>query len=336
MKIAIQSKFGYGLTAGPKAVTDTTAILNKDNWQLFYINKVRCDYPKIPSIIGAILDFFRMLIQLSTINRNSDILIQWPLYSNTIAVKVVISILKLRGIEFSLLIHDIQNLRLGQCERDVVFDNYLNGASNIIVHSDNMENYINSLGVNKPMTILTTFDYLTSDAIPERKLSSTIVYAGNLEKSSFLRDIEFSFFKNVKMNCYGIGGVSLPEGINYKGCFQPDNVSFLDGSWGLVWDGDSSYTCSGLYGNYLKYNSPHKMSLYIVAGLPLIVWTESALADYVVKNKIGFAVNSLYEIPDVLSTISKELYDEYLTNINIESNKLRKGLHLLNSIKRVN
>lgn len=42
-------------------------------------------------------------------------------------------------------------------------------------------------------------------------------------------------------------------------------------SFGLVWDGNSMDTCTGNYGSYLRINDPHKVSLYLSSGLPIIV-----------------------------------------------------------------
>ena len=56
------------------------------------------------------------------------------------------------------------------------------------------------------------------------------------------------------------------------GSFLPDELpSALEGSFGLVWDGDSSKTCSGVFGEYLRYNNSHKASLYLASGFPIIV-----------------------------------------------------------------
>ena len=57
----------------------------------------------------------------------------------------------------------------------------------------------------------------------------------------------------------------IKEGPNctYKGKFSPENISFIEGNWGLVWDGDQLETCHGKLGEYLRINSSHKISLYI-------------------------------------------------------------------------
>ena len=106
----------------------------------------------------------------------------------------------------------------------------------------------------------------------------------------------------------------------------------LEGSWGLVWDGNSAKTCSGVYGEYLRYNSPHKMSMYLASGLPLIVWNESALASYVDEKGIGIAINSIDQIPDAIKNVSVEQYSGFIHNVQKVGYELRKGLHLKNAI----
>jgi len=101
----------------------------------------------------------------------------------------------------------------------------------------------------------------------------------------------------------------------YKGVFKPDMIGHLEGSWGLVWDGDSTETCSGTWGSYLKIIAPHKFSLYVLAGLPLIVWKDSAMAKLVEMKNLGITVTSLSEISARISAVSDNDYKEYCANI---------------------
>ena len=64
--------------------------------------------------------------------------------------------------------------------------------------------------------------------------------------------------------------VELLENETYFGSFLPDELpAALEGGFGLVWDGDSAETCSGVFGEYLRYNNSHKASLYLASGFPL-------------------------------------------------------------------
>ena len=130
------------------------------------------------------------------------------------------------------------------------------------------------------------------------------------------------------VNCYGAECPHLPAGLTYKCKFHPDNVSVLEGSWGLVWDGDSVDGCTGAMGEYLRYNASHKLSLYIVAELPVIVWKESAVAKYVEERGIGICVGSLREIRGRIDGMSDEEYGQMIVNIRKEAAELKRGAHL--------
>ena len=85
--------------------------------------------------------------------------------------------------------------------------------------------------------------------------------------------------------------------VEYKGAFLPNEIpSKLEGSFGLVWDGDSTDGCNGASGDYIRYNNPHKLSLYISSCLPVIVWSQAAIADFVRQHNIGFCVDKLIDI----------------------------------------
>lgn len=79
--------------------------------------------------------------------------------------------------------------------------------------------------------------------------------------------------------------------------------------------GTDIYSCNGAYGNYLKYNNPHKVSLYIISNLPIIAWSKSAMAEFIQKNNIGILVNDLKEIPEKLKELSNEDYKKILENV---------------------
>ena len=120
--------------------------------------------------------------------------------------------------------------------------------------------------------------------------------------------------------------VDCPDRIRYHGTVAPERLpERLEGGFGLVWDGNSVDSCSGGMGEYLKVNSPHKLSLYLASGLPVIVWGESAAADFVQANDVGFAVRSLREIGERLAALSDADYFRFKRNACSVSEKLRTG-----------
>ena len=98
-----------------------------------------------------------------------------------------------------------------------------------------------------------------------------------------------------------------------------------EGGWGLVWDGTSIDTCEGDLGQYLRLIASHKLSLHLVMGIPVIVWKESAEADFVVREGLGIAVASLKELPERIAAISDEAYSQMLDRCREQGEILRRG-----------
>ena len=109
---------------------------------------------------------------------------------------------------------------------------------------------------------------------------------------------------------------------------MPDELpGALEGSWGLVWDSQSVDSCIGPTGNYLRYNNPHKASLYLSSGLPLIVWADSALAAFVRDNRVGICIDSLKELRRLIDRISSKEYAEMVANSSRLAENLRSGYY---------
>ena len=103
----------------------------------------------------------------------------------------------------------------------------------------------------------------------------------------------------------------------------------------MIWEGESIETCTGQYGQYIRFNNPHKFSLYLSLGLPVIVWKEAAIASFVTENKIGFTIGSFDELEKMGETVSDKDYGEYLSNIHQISDKVRKGFFLGKAINQL-
>ena len=161
-----------------------------------------------------------------------------------------------------------------------------------------MKKYLTDKGINGDrIRILQCFDYLTKDEIKEeRKNSNIVVSVATVGRSPFLGKISYADL-GIHINLYGKRGEDydtiLGKDITHKGTFRSDNVSALEGSWGLVWDGDSVDTCNTAMGEYLRYNSPHKISLFIAAHIPIIIWDQAAKAEYVKEKGLGICVSLL-------------------------------------------
>ena len=194
---------------------------------------------------------------------------------------------------------------------------FLKASSYLIAPNKYMRKFLEDKNVTVQMGELEIFDYLISEEIEnkilKKKVSSknSIVIAGNLskEKSAYI----YLLPMNLNFELYGVNYIedkdSQSENINYNGSYMADKLpAVLNGRFGLVWDGSSIETCEGGYGKYLMYNNPHKVSLYLVSEIPVIIWEKAALASFIVENKIGFTINSLNDINEKLKGLSDEEY----------------------------
>ena len=119
----------------------------------------------------------------------------------------------------------------------------------------------------------------------------------------------------------------------YKGSYEPEVLpSKLYGKLGLVWDGRCDESDEEItYKRYTKYNNPHKLSCYMAAGLPVIVWRKAAVAKFVEENNIGYLISNIYEI----NNIDYDTYDEKVKNVNIIKNRVKEGYYTKKVIDKI-
>ena len=67
----------------------------------------------------------------------------------------------------------------------------------------------------------------------------------------------------------------------------------------------------------------------------MIVWKEAAIAKFVTDNKIGFTISSFDELEKIGERVTESQYNEYLSNINQLSHKVRKGFFLGTAINQL-
>lgn len=205
-----------------------------------------------------------------------------------------------------------------------------NKANDIIVHSKQMGSLLVQAGIKQEkIHILGCFDYLTKSKNKEKRVkSTTIAFCGNLDKSKQLLNKISKLKGGIHFNLYGGQNIEFKGCTTYKGAFLPDNIQHIEGSWGVVWDGDSLDGCKGLLGKYLRINAPHKFSLYLAAELPLIVWDKSALSDIVKEKHIGICIDSLDNLQTIINNISDEEYSHIKSNVQVFSNDIKNGKNL--------
>ena len=141
---------------------------------------------------------------------------------------------------------------------------------------------------------------------------------------------------NQKWIIYKNSKGNYKTGVEYNGQYSPNELpQHLTQNFGLVWDGSSSETCNGKFGNYMKYNNPHKVSLYLSSGIPVVIWRHAALAKFIVNNHLGIAVDSLQEMDERVAAMSESEYNTYKTNAIKISGELRSGEFIKKAVIKI-
>lgn len=327
--------------AGSKAKEDVIRFAEESGYEPLY---VRCYLTKSTNVIQRTLRYFipfwGWLKVYLKVKKGSVVLLQKPFHHKQFFRKKCLSLLKTKkGCKIISLLHDVDLLRgsnwlNGYIENEFKFT--MSNSDYEIVHNQFMKDALKKMGYSEEqMVSLEIFDYY----IPKKpspktitELTADVAIAGNFDpkKSSYiylLKNLKNTF----KINLYGpdYRETEKTDFIKYNGSFPADEVpNVLDAKFGLVWDGDGIDCCSNQSGNYLRYNNPHKTSLYLVSRLPVIVWKQAAMARFVEQENVGITVESLEEIRDKINSISAEDYNVMCSNVEKIAGRLEKGYYL--------
>ncbi|MCW3120453.1 MAG: hypothetical protein JWM28_4535 [Chitinophagaceae bacterium] len=274
--------------------------------------------------------FFYLLKIFFTIPRGASLVFLFPVFAKM--SRLLLRILRLKGDRrLVCFIADIDGIKDGdeQLLKKEIAE--LKRYRYFIVHNDAMRQWLQAQVPVTAIVSIEFFDFLANPFWGDREKNKQIVFAGNLEKSTFLAKLDLLQLKSPELhfNLYGPGctdTMSSQANATFKGFFKPYELpERLEGAFGLVWDGDSIEKPGGSLGNYMQYISHHKLSLYIISGLPLIVPEMAASAPLVKKYGIGITINSLHEIQERIDSLSIEQYQLMRDNMKPLARKISAG-----------
>lgn len=324
-KYVLEVLEGQSNSAGSKAKGDVSYFLNQDGFQSIAI---KIPKNKIKRILFGKLLVFKALKNI----KNGIFVFQYPMYSRVFSNYVIDFLRKRKNIKSILVVHDVESLRLNKDEKNAVNKeiSFFNKFDKLVSHNRNMTDWLVENGLKIRVENLEIFDYQNPIELSKECFERSLTFAGNLDKSKFLKQIK------IQSDIYLMGPVTdreFPENVHYKGVYTPEEVpTQLKKGFGLVWDGNSLANCDGIYGEYMRFNNPHKVSLYLSSGLPVIIWNQSAMADFIIKNKLGLAIDSLNDLDEALEQITKEKYSEFKRNVDQIAIGLRSGKYIKKAV----
>lgn len=317
--------------AGPKAKQDIDKFLTEENFEI-----IKLKLSLTTSLAGRLTKIKYSLFDIPNIFRRRKIntlVLQYPFYSLFLMKKLINNAKKHSDTNLVFIIHDVESLRLFKNDPAYVASEIklLNAADGLVVHNQKMLSWLKQNGVTTQMVPLEVFDY---DNPQNFQTSSdyerSVCFAGNLKKSEFLEKMH----SLNEIDIYGPNPAkSYPDGLNYKGSYSPEELpKYLTQNFGLVWDGTELSQCNSVFGEYMKFNNPHKVSLYLSSGIPVIIWDKAALADFIVSNGVGIAISNLNDLDDILKNVSPDEYKKMRQKTISIGKKMRNGHYIKKAI----
>lgn len=325
--------------AGSKAVLDVESYANEIGFETVDIcNKLDNKYIRLKDI----------LMNQFKIKDDSIILFQYPsIYGKMDNLMSKLYIQNKKDCTTIAIIHDLECLRLFKSNslQENIKKEFaiLNRFDYLISHNPIMTKWLKENGLKSKIVNLELFDYKSDLNIKEFSESKFkyIAFAGNLnkDKSGFIYKLDKLKCKNLNINLYGPNYDNQEQNnknIKYKGTYAPEELNkVFEEGFGLIWDGQDLDTCSGDIGEYTKYNNPHKLSLYISSGLPVIVWKHAAISNFVEKYNIGIIIESIYDIQEKLDSIEEKDYINMLENVRKLQKKVIDGYFIKSAINKI-
>jgi hypothetical protein len=291
--------------------------------------------------IKAKLSRFWYLVKIYLkIKPGAVVLFQHPLYTRMSRALVFLVRFK-KQVQLICLLADIDGLKDGNSKLLEQEKSFFKKFKYFIVHNSNMKVWLQSFHPEAKTSSLQWFDFLSTKGSLPRSKSTLIVFAGNLNKSLFLEKLHEWVVGNstLKIHLYGPGvtdGMLKSTAVEFKGLHHPYSLpGLIQGSFGLIWDGDGLHQPSGSLGDYMKYITHHKLSLYVLANLPVIVHHSAGSAELVKKHNIGFTITSLFEIEQKIMELSDQDYEEMVQNTHALAKKIRSGAGLRNALQEI-
>lgn len=336
-RLCFISRNYYNLhSAGNKAKTDTEDTLaamgavNIGLRRTLYRQKGIAFFLNLAGIVRAAL----------TLQRGDVLFLQYPVKKYfTFLCKVA----HRKGAKTVALIHDLGSFRRNKLtvEEEI---RRLSHADYVIASNARMATWLEGHGLTCPLGELGLWDYRST--APVRAVETTredemrsVVYAGTLRlrKNAFLLQLSETLTDcrlKVVGNKDGLEGLHDGPFVTWHDFMASDTfIRTIEGDFGLVWDGDSTDTCSGSFGEYLRWNTPHKVSFYLRAGLPVIVWKQSAVAALVEKEGIGLSISSLSELSACINRISTEDFQAMRERVAQMANKINDGYFIRGTVE---
>lgn len=317
------------LSGGGRVRTDLESIMDSMGFTNIGLKQSR----KSNKVFDFFYTFTSVMKGVMSLKKGDVLVIQYPMKKY---YEFVCNAAHRRGAKVVSIIHDLGCFRRKKLTEEQEMKR-LSHSDALIVHNPSMHKWLKEHGYKGEMQVIGLFDFLSPNEVsskrelPKSADKYSIFFVGNLTKkqNSFLYMMP-EHLKNHKIHLYGKGFCeeSNADQLVYEGFgIDYELMANNNGDFGLSWYGESLTEGKGMIGEYMAYNNPHKILLYLRCHAPIIISSKAALAPFVKEHGIGICVDSLEEIGKRLESISIEEYTRMKENAIAISNRIASGYY---------
>ncbi len=291
-------------------------------------------------VTGFLLNLIGVTKSTILLRKGDVLFLQYPLRKY---FKYLCRMAKRKGAKTIVLAHDFRCYHHVELPETVDTDS-LRLADYVIVGTEVMADWLRNRGIND-VGVLGLWDFRSksvrsapSHSEGAQQRTPVVVYAGSVRrrKTLFLeelakRDLLYDIHLYGHLN--DMTELKKAKHIKVNPFVDSDTfIATVKGDFGLVWDSNSITGSTGYYGEYQGLCLSHKTSFYLRAGLPVIVWSGSAVAPVVKREGIGLTVDSLEELPELLSRVKDEEMAAMRRNVERVSTLIADGHYVRSAV----
>lgn len=255
---------------------------------------------------------------LSCVLPGDTVIVQYPLWTNYTQFELeFVNYLKTeRQVKIVAMVWDIISWVQDNRERDYTVDGslwMLNKYDLVIAANSKMAKRLREEGgVTSPMIPMHLTDVLYDGPLKQKQFKKEFYYVATGIDPAMIKE----YPTQLPINFIGLADnvKEAPEFVRLLGAMDTNDIPYqLDGGFGLLYYPQEG-TYKGMH-RYGEYNNPMKLSLYLSAGLPVILLSNSAHAKWIKEQGIGLIIDRLSDIERVVNEVTEADYEQMLENI---------------------
>ena len=269
---------------------------------------------------------------LGVIQPGDLVVVQFPMWTHlNFQAEFFDTIKGIEGVRMVALLHDIPTWMFtkGEEEYNRANDFWLNQLKKfdlLIVANEKGAHKLQEDGVHVPMIPMQFWDYFYQGPRQEKQFKKQLYYVGG-------RDIiDTTYRASAPLYIYDrhVEQKVLESGsVTWLGRQPSDEiVSRLDGGFGVVVTENLIEKSNMNFVYYNQFNNPTKLSMYLAAGLPVIVSSKTYHASLVKEHGIGLVVDDLNEIDQIFSSMTAADYQKLVDNVKPWQEAISNGFFI--------